>query len=70
MNDLLTGTSEFPYCSRSEPEQVAKMVTEGRTILSTIELSADERRALQQRVDSNMGLSVKSPALLKGNGSH
>jgi len=58
ISDLLTGTSEFPYCNRSEPEQVAKMVAEGRTILSTIELSADERNALQQRVDSNMGLSA------------
>jgi hypothetical protein len=58
ISDLLTGTSEFPYCNRSDPHQVAKMVAEGRTILSTIELSADERKALQQRVDSNMGLST------------
>jgi len=58
ITDLLTGTPEFPYCNRSEPEQVAKMVAEGRRIISTVKLSEEERTALQRRVDSKMGLSA------------
>ncbi len=59
MTDLLQGTAEFPYCEKDEPDRVANMLEEGRAILANVELSAEERKALQQRVDTNMGLSTK-----------
>ncbi len=59
MTDLLQGTAEFPYCKRDEPDRVANMLEEGRAIMSQVALSAEEQQALQQRVDTNMGLSVK-----------
>ena len=56
IHDLLKGTAEFPYCNRTDPEQVAKMLQEGRAIIANIDLSPDEGKSLQKRVDANMGL--------------
>ncbi len=51
IKDLLRGTPEFPYCSEEDPKEVEKMIQEGRAILQQAQLSASERRKLQQRVD-------------------
>ncbi len=56
MTDLLSGTAEFPYCKRKDSAHQKTMVEEARTILRTITLSEQEQKALQVRIDTNMGL--------------